>query len=55
VHTEHPGFVPESWTLTCARPDGTVLQSVKVRVDRGEQAQVDLERCRDRFREQGGL
>jgi predicted deacylase len=55
VHTQHPGFVPESWTLTCARPDGTVLQTVNVRVDRGKQAQVDLERCRDRFRQKGEL
>lgn len=49
VHTDHPGFVPESWTLTCARPDGTVLQTTKVSVDRGEQAQVDLKQCRQRF------
>ena len=50
VHTEHPGFVPESWTLTCARPDGKVLETAKVRVDRGAQAKVDLKRCRALFR-----
>lgn len=54
VHTEHPGFVRESWTLTCARPDGKVLQTVKVRVDRGEQERVDLKQCRERFRSHGG-
>jgi hypothetical protein len=47
VHGDHPGFVEESWTLTCARPDGTVLQTVHVRVDLGERRQVDLRRGRE--------
>jgi hypothetical protein len=46
VHGDHPGFLEESWTLSCARPGGEVLQTVSVRVDLGERADVDLERCR---------
>lgn len=38
-----PGKV-ERWTLTCERND-KVLQSVKVRVDRGRAALVDLRPC----------
>jgi hypothetical protein len=49
VHADHPGFLGESWTLTCARPDGRVLESVPVRVDLGEQARVDLKQCRKRL------
>jgi hypothetical protein len=48
VHTGPAGFLGESWTLTCARPDGRVLETVRVRVDLGEQARVDLKRCRKR-------
>ncbi|MFP5335811.1 MAG: M14 family metallopeptidase [Actinomycetes bacterium] len=39
----------ETWTLTCERPEGTVLQRVPVIVDRGQQARVDLRECRSRF------
>ena len=49
VHGDHPGFIGESWTLTCARRDGTVLQTVSVQVDLGEREEVDLERCRERL------
>ena len=49
VHGDHPGFIRESWTLTCARRDGTVLQTVSVRVDLGEREEVDLKRCRKRL------
>jgi hypothetical protein len=34
----------EAWTLTCER-GGRVLQTVKVTVDRGERANVNLSRC----------
>jgi hypothetical protein len=46
VHGDHPGFLGESWTLTCGRSDGTVLETVRVRVDLGEREKVDLKRCR---------
>ena len=46
VHGDHAGFIREAWTLTCARRDGTVLQTVSVLVDLGEREAVDLERCR---------
>jgi len=39
----------EAWTLTCERADGTVLQTVPVVVDRGQQARPDLTTCRERF------
>ncbi len=42
-----PGKV-ERWTLTCEK-NGKVLQSVKVRVDRGDLARVDLAECRRRW------
>jgi hypothetical protein len=42
-----PGQV-ERWTLTCERK-GTVLQRLKVRVDRGDLARVDLSECRRRW------
>ena len=42
-----PGKV-ERWTLTCEK-DGKVLQTVKVRVDRGETAPVDLGVCRQKW------
>jgi Zinc carboxypeptidase len=45
VHGEGRGFLQEAWTLTCGLPDGTVLQTVHVRVDLGERETVDLERC----------
>lgn len=42
-------FYDEPWTLTCARPDGTVIQSEQVRVDLGEVADVDLGKCERHF------
>jgi len=39
----------ENWTLTCERKDGTVLQTVPVVVDRGQQVKVDLGVCRSKF------
>ena len=39
----------ENWTLTCERPDGTVLQTVPVVVDRAQQVKPDLSGCRERF------
>jgi len=50
VHGDHAGYLDESWTLTCARPDGRVLETVRVRVDLGERARVDLKQCRKRLR-----
>ena len=41
-------FVPgqtESWTLTCERPDGTVLTSQAVTIARGERQTPDLSAC----------
>lgn len=35
----------EKWTLTCERHDGTVLQTIRLRVDRGDQAKVNLGTC----------
>jgi len=43
----HPALAPfETWTLTCERPDGTVLQTVEVLVSRGDRVVVDLTACR---------
>lgn len=42
-------FYDEPWTLTCERPDGTVLQTTEVAVDLGETATVDLKECRREF------
>jgi hypothetical protein len=39
----------ENWTLTCERPDGTVLQTVPVVVDRGQQVKPDLAACRNQW------
>jgi zinc carboxypeptidase len=44
------GDVVESYKLTCARPDGTVLQTASVAVDRGRTKRVDLNDCVRRFR-----
>ncbi|MGH3737164.1 MAG: M14 family metallopeptidase [Micromonosporaceae bacterium] len=35
----------ESWTLTCERPDGTVLETQQVTVDRGASATANLTQC----------
>lgn len=43
---DHRGTrLQESWTLTCARQDGTVLQSQQVTVTRGERAEINLDEC----------
>jgi hypothetical protein len=44
------GNIVESYDLSCARPDGTVLQSAKVTVDRGRTQKVDLGECVRRFK-----
>ena len=44
------GNVVESYDLSCARPDGTVLQTAKVTVDRGRTQRVDLAECLKRFK-----
>ena len=46
----HPALAPfEQWTLTCLTPSGTVLQTVKVLVSRGDRVVVDLRECRRRW------
>lgn len=49
IHTGPSGFYEESWTLACARPDGTVLEETEVFVDLGEVESVDLKECKRRF------
>lgn len=49
VHGDRTGFLQESWTLTCARPDGTVLQTLRLKVDRGKSVTADLHQCRKLF------
>jgi hypothetical protein len=44
------GDILESYRLTCERPDGTVLQTVTVTVDRGRTQRHDLKECQRRFR-----
>lgn len=51
VHGNRTGFYTEPWVLTCERPDGKVLQRVRVDVGLGEKAKVDLEPCAREFRE----
>ncbi|WP_243859229.1 M14 family metallopeptidase [Amycolatopsis arida] len=43
-------LIAESWTLRCARPNGKVLQEVRVMVARGERATVDLSECHRKWR-----
>jgi hypothetical protein len=43
------GGIVESYTLTCARPNGAVLETVKVAVDRGGTKKVNLNDCTRRF------
>jgi hypothetical protein len=43
------GGIVESYTLTCERPDGTVLQTAQVTVDRGRSLRLDLKECTRRF------
>jgi hypothetical protein len=49
IHTGPSGFYDEPWTLTCAKPDGTVLQTTDVFVDLGASAPVNLQECRRAF------
>ncbi|MGH3066122.1 MAG: M14 family metallopeptidase [Gaiellaceae bacterium] len=44
------GGIVESYTLSCARPNGTVLQTTTVAVDRGKTKKVDLRECIRRFK-----
>lgn len=43
------GLLRESWTLTCARPDGTALETRQVTVARGQRVEVRFDRCLARF------
>jgi murein tripeptide amidase MpaA len=43
------GYVVESYKLTCERPNGTVLETVAVTVDRGKTRRLDLRSCLNRF------
>jgi hypothetical protein len=43
------GNIVESYQLACGRPDGTVLQTTTVTVDRGRTQRVDLKECLRRF------
>ncbi|WP_434582037.1 M14 family metallopeptidase [Carbonactinospora thermoautotrophica] len=43
------GLLPESWTLSCTRPDGTVLETQQVTVARGQRVEVRFDRCLARF------
>ncbi len=44
------GGIVETYTLTCERPNGTVLQTLKVAVDRGGTKKVGLNECVRRFK-----
>jgi hypothetical protein len=44
------GNIVESYDLSCERPDGTVLQTAKVTVDRGRTQRVDLADCLRKFK-----
>src|SRR3954447_25167851 len=41
-HTGPNGFVNESYTVTCSAPDGTLLSTSKVLVDKGDVANISL-------------
>jgi hypothetical protein len=43
------GGIVESYTLTCERSNGTVLQTTKVTVDRGGTKKVNLNECSRQF------
>jgi hypothetical protein len=43
------GDIIESYTLACAKPDGTVLEQKVVTVDRGRTQRIDLTECIRRF------
>ena len=44
---EQRARTPEAWTLTCERPDGAVLDTLKVIVDRGERVTLPGPLCAD--------
>ena len=44
------GNVVESYKLTCEKPNGTVLQTASVTVDRGRTAKADLTDCIKKFK-----
>ncbi|HKP18474.1 MAG TPA: M14 family zinc carboxypeptidase [Gaiellaceae bacterium] len=44
------GNVVESYKLTCERPNGQVVQTTSVTVDRGKTQRVDLRTCLNRYR-----
>jgi len=44
------GGIVESYTLSCERPDGTVLQRTTVTVDRGRTKKVELRDCLRKFK-----
>jgi hypothetical protein len=48
VSRKKVGGETERWTLTCEKK-GKVLQTVKVNVERGDLARVNLAECRRRF------
>jgi hypothetical protein len=39
----------ESYTLTCERRDGTVLQRERLFIDRGDRVRLDLAECRRKW------
>jgi hypothetical protein len=41
-HAGPRGFITESWTISCIAPDGTVLDTNQVTVDKGEVAYISL-------------
>ena len=45
MRTSFGGNVVESYKLTCEKPDGTVLQTTSVAVDRGKSKKTDLNDC----------
>lgn len=44
------GNVVESYKVTCEKPDGTVLQTTSVAVDRGRTKKVDFNECLRKFK-----
>jgi hypothetical protein len=49
IHTGPDGFYDEPWKLTCAKPNGTVLQTTEVKVDLAGTTSVDLDECVAKF------
>ena len=44
------GGIVESYTLTCERPNGTVLETTRAIVDRGGTRKLNLNECLWRFK-----